>query len=62
MKVGIIGAGEIGSTLTRRLTALGIKFRWQTHEALSRLSTWPQKPVQSRYRLPTRLGAEKWWS
>ena len=23
MKIGIIGAGEIGGTLTRRLTALG---------------------------------------
>ena len=31
MKIGIIGAGQIGGTLTRRLTVLGTRFSWPTH-------------------------------
>ena len=59
MKIGIIGAGQIGGTLTRRLTALGHQFQWQTHEMLKRSPTWPQRPAQSQCRLPKRLEAER---
>ena len=48
MRIGIIGAGEIGGTLTRRLTALGIKFRWPTHEG----------PEKSRSNLAAETGAK----
>jgi hypothetical protein len=35
MKIGTIGAGQIGGTLTRRLRALGIRLSWPTRGDLT---------------------------
>ena len=37
MKIGIIGAGQIGTTLTRRFTALGHKVFWPTRGVPKRI-------------------------
>ena len=62
MKIGIIGAGEIGGTLTRRFTALGHHVSVANSEVLGASLNWPQRPARSPYRLPKRPGAEKWSS
>src|SRR5256886_6755633 len=41
MKIGIIGAGQIGGTLTRRLTALGHKVFVANSRGPETLSDWP---------------------
>ena len=41
MKIGIIGAGQIGGTLTRRLTALGHQVSVANQEVQKRWPTWP---------------------
>lgn len=63
MKIGIIGAGNIGGNLTRRLTALG-------HEVSVANSRGPQSPaalVEETVRRPCRpprrrAGHTSWWS
>jgi predicted dinucleotide-binding enzyme len=50
MNIGIIGAGQVGGTLTRRLSALGHKVfvansRWTRHAELSS----PLKPVLPQF-------------
>ena len=61
MKIGIIGAGQIGGTLTRRLTALGHQVSVANSTQVQKRSpAWPQKkPAQSQFRLPKLLEAEK---
>jgi Trk K+ transport system NAD-binding subunit len=45
MKIGIIGAGQIGGTLTRCLTALGHDVESPILEDRNRSPIWRQKPV-----------------
>jgi len=52
MKIGIIGAGQIGGTLTRRLTALGHKVFVATRGAPKRSPIWPPKPARPPFRFP----------
>ena len=62
MKIGIVGAGQIGGTLTRRLTALGQRFLSQTREVPKRSPTWPPKPARplSRSQKPFATSILSW--
>ena len=46
MKIGIIGAGHIGGTLTRRFAALVTMYSSPTHVDPSHLQIWLKKPAQ----------------
>ena len=46
MNIGIIGAGQIGGTLTRRLTALGHTVAVANSAAPKRSPTSPARPAQ----------------
>jgi predicted dinucleotide-binding enzyme len=55
MKIGIIGAGQIGGTLTRRLTALG-------HQVVVANSRGPETLAQPPSRSPKPFVASILWS
>ena len=57
MKIGIIGAGQIGGTLTRRLTALGHEVAVANSEGPRRSPTWPPRPARPPSRSPKPPGA-----
>ena len=57
MKIGIIGAGQIGGTLTRRLTALGHKVFVANSRGPETLSIWPPKPARPLSRSPKPFAA-----
>jgi hypothetical protein len=55
MKIGLIGAGQIGGTLTRRFTALGHEVFVANSRGPERSLIWPRKPA----RPPSINGARK---
>jgi len=60
MNIGIVGAGHIGGTLTRRLTALGHKVFVANLEARKRSAIWRHKLERRRSPRKRRLAAETW--
>ena len=61
MKIGIIGAGQIGGTLTRRLTALAQEVFVANSRADPRRSLiWSPKPARPPSRFPKPSAAWIW--
>ena len=58
MKIGIIGAGHIGGTLARRLTALGHDVLIANSRGPESLPTSQQRAVRRPYRCPKPLALE----
>ena len=61
MKIGIIGAGQIGGTLTRRLTALGHQVSVANSRGPETLADFWQG-MFSAITMPMQLEAESWSS
>ena len=57
MKIGIIGAGQIGGTLTRRLTTLGHEVFVANSGARKRSLILPPKPARPPFRFPKPFAA-----
>ena len=62
MKIGIIGAGQIGSTLARGLTALGHQVSVANSRGPETLADLTAQTGAKPVRLPKRLEAEGWSS
>ena len=57
MEIGIIGAGQIGGTLTRRLTALGHEVFVANSRGAETLSDLAPKPARPPYLFPKPFAA-----
>ena len=60
MKIGIIGTGQIGGTLTRRLTKLGHEVFVANSRGPASLADSPGKPERSPSRSARRRGRVRW--
>jgi hypothetical protein len=60
MKIGIIGAGNIGGNLARRLVPLGIRSRSPIPGARRRSLTWRSRPGQLPYGWPGHRATPSW--
>ena len=62
MKIAIIGAGNIGGTLTRRLTALGHEVSVANSRGPETLAALAARRARAPCRRPTRrAGRSSWW-
>ena len=51
LRIGIIGAGNIGGTLTRRFTSLGYEVAVANSRDRRRSQSWPLRPAPGPSRL-----------
>ena len=62
MRIGIIGAGNIGGNLTRRLTALGHDVAVANSRGPETLAPSPRRPAPGRSGPSTRPATPSWSS
>ena len=62
LRIGIIGAGNIGGTLARRFAALGHDVAVANSAGLSLLPGWPPRRERKPSRSEKRPGAGMWSS
>jgi predicted dinucleotide-binding enzyme len=60
MKIGIIGAGNIGGALTRRLCALGHEVSVANSRGPQTLRDLASRRARARWRFRTLLGTRTW--